>query len=306
MRRAFIATLLEIAAREPKVVLLTADLGYGVVDQFAAQLPRQFMNVGVAEQNMMGVATGLAERGFIPFAYSIASFASLRAYEFIRNGPILHRLPVRIIAVGGGMDYGHQGLTHYALEDLAVMRAQPDLTVIAPADGDQARTALTAMWNDPRPAYFRLGKEELPAVTGLEGRFEVGAVHSVREGADVVMLAVGPIAHAAVEAAELLSRDGISCEIAIVSCLNPVPHDSLAALLGRFRYAVTVEAHYIVGGLGSMVAEVIATAGIRCRLLRRGVEITPPAESGGASYLARRHGLAPDQLRDAVRTAIAK
>src|SRR5258708_23812991 len=179
MRRAFIGALLEIASREPRVVLLTADLGYGVVDQFAKQLPRQFINVGVAEQNMMGVATGLAARGYIPFAYSIASFASLRAYEFIRNGPILHRLPVRIIGVGGGMDYGHQGLTHYALEDLAVMRVQPDLTVIAPADSDQARAALLATSDRPGPPSFRLGKDELPPVPGLDATFELGAVHSV-------------------------------------------------------------------------------------------------------------------------------
>ncbi len=306
MRRAFIGALLEIASREPRVVLLTADLGYGVVDQFAQQLPRQFINVGVAEQNMMGVATGLAARGYIPFAYSIASFASLRAYEFIRNGPILHRLPVRIIGVGGGMDYGHQGLTHYALEDLAVMRVQPDLTVIAPADSDQARAALLATWDRPGPAYFRLGKDELPPVPGLDGRFELGAVHSVREGRDVVMLVVGPIAHAVHEAADLLTNDGVSCEIVVVACLNPVPHGPLASLLGRFRQAVTVEAHYTVGGLGSMVAEVIATAGIDCRLIRRGVDGTPSPESGSALYLARRHGLAPSQLRDAVRTALHK
>jgi transketolase len=304
MRQAFIHALQDLAEREPRVLLLTADLGYGVVERFAAALPGQFINVGVAEQNMIGIATGLAEAGFVPFAYSIASFASLRAYEFIRNGPILHRLPIRIVGVGGGMEYGHQGLTHYALEDLAVMRVQPDMTVIAPADGEQARAALLETWDRPGPAYFRLGKDDLPPVRGLDGRFAVGSVHSIREGTDAVLLAVGPIARAVEEAADLLADDGISCEVIVVSCLNPVPYDALAAVVARFRLAMTIEAHYTVGGLGSMVAEVIATAGIGCRLVRRGVDGTPPRESGGAAYLTRRHGLAPSQLRDAVKVML--
>jgi transketolase len=304
MRQAFIRALQELAEREPRVLLLTADLGYGVVERFATALPGQFINVGVAEQNMIGIATGLAESGFVPFAYSIASFASLRAYEFIRNGPVLHRLPVRIVGVGGGMEYGHQGLTHYALEDLAVMRVQPDITVIAPADGEQARAALLATWNRPGPTYFRLGKDDLPPLRGLDGRFAVDSVHSIREGRDAVLLAVGPIAHAVQETADLLAGEGISCEVIVVGCLNPIPYDALASALARFRFAMTIEAHYTVGGLGSMVAEVIATGGIDCRLVRRGIDSTPPQESGGAGYLAKRHGLAPSQLRDAVKVML--
>ena len=132
MRAAFIETLTELAAGDSRIMLLTGDLGYMALEPFIEKHPDRFFNVGVAEQNMVGVATGLAEAGFIPFVYSITPFAVLRPYEFIRNGPIQHQLPVRIVGVGGGMEYGQNGLSHYGLEDVAVMRAQPAISIIAP------------------------------------------------------------------------------------------------------------------------------------------------------------------------------
>src|SRR5687767_5357547 len=155
MRESFIDALSELASNDRRVLLLTADLGYTVLERFADRNPDQFFNVGVAEQNMVGLATGLAEAGFIPFVYSIATFATLRAYEFIRNGPVLHRLPVRIVGVGGGFEYGSAGATHYALEDVGALRMQPDLCLIAPADFEQADRALRATWNLSSPVYYR-------------------------------------------------------------------------------------------------------------------------------------------------------
>src|SRR5215216_1545015 len=137
MRGAFTKAVIELAQRDPRIVLLTGDLGYMALEPFADTFPDRFFNVGVAEQNMIGLATGLAEAGMIPFAYSIATFASLRAYEFIRNGPVLHDLPVRVVGVGGGFEYGPSGPTHFALEDLGVTRLQPGLRVVAPADHQQ-------------------------------------------------------------------------------------------------------------------------------------------------------------------------
>src|SRR3989304_1271973 len=160
MRGAFTRSLVELAEREPRILLLTGDLGYTVLEPFAERFPDRFFNVGVAEQNMVGLATGLAEAGFIPFLYSIATFASLRPYEFIRNGPILHQFPVRIAGVGGGYEYGPAGATHPALEDVGVMRLQPGLTLIAPADHEQARAALLATWEQPGPTSYRLGKDD--------------------------------------------------------------------------------------------------------------------------------------------------
>src|ERR1039458_5494987 len=138
MRIEFARALEQLAERDERVVLLTGDLGFAVWEQFAERFPDRFYNVGVAEQNMLGVATGLAEAGFVPFAYSIATFATMRPFEFIRNGPVLHGLPVRVIGTGGGFDYGRNGATHYALEDIALMRVLPEIGILVPGDPDQA------------------------------------------------------------------------------------------------------------------------------------------------------------------------
>jgi transketolase len=285
-----------LAAEDPRILLLTGDLGYMTLEPFAERFPDRFFNVGVAEQNMVGLATGLAEAGFIPFVYSITTFASLRAYEFIRNGPVLHRLPVRIAAVGGGFEYGHNGLTHYGLEDVGVMRIQPGLTVIAPADHEQARAAFLATWNLPGPVYYRLGKDDKTVVPDLGGRFDLGRIQLIREGADVLMVAMGSIANEVASAGVVLADQGVSCAVAVVSTMNPAPVDDLSALLARFPVALTVEAHYVVGGLGSLISELVAEQGLRCRVVRCGVRSEVGGISGSQDYLYRTHRLSKSAL----------
>ena len=243
MRNAFVAGLLELAADDDRIVLLTGDLGFTVLEPFAEAHPDRFFNVGVAEQNMVGMATGLAEAGFTPFVYSIATFASMRPYEFIRNGPALHHLPVRIVGIGGGTDYGHNGVTHYALEDVGLMRLQPELTTVVCADREQTRAALRALKGYDRPVYLRLGRGGNP-VAGLAGRFTLGAAEEIGSGTDVLIVALGPLAAAALGAAALLERDGVGVTVAVVSSFNPSPDAQLAALLDRSRVALSVEGHY--------------------------------------------------------------
>jgi transketolase len=301
MRGAFTRSLVELAEREPRILLLTGDLGYTVLEPFAERFPDRFFNVGVAEQNLVGVATGLAEAGFLPFCYSIATFISLRSYEFIRNGPILQRLPVRIVGVGGGFEYGPAGATHYALEDVGIMRLQPGLTVIAPADHEQARTAVLATWKRPGPIYYRLGKDDRTAVTGLGGRFELGRIQLIREGAHLLIITMGSIAGEVASAAATLADQGIFCTVAVVASINPAPVDDLAALLARFPLALTVEAHYVIGAVGSLVSEVVAERGLGCRVVRCGVRTTPGAITGSQGYLHHLHGLSSNAL---VQTAL--
>lgn len=291
MRNAFIKTLEGLAEKDPRILLLTGDLGYMVLDTFADKFPGRFYNVGVAEQNMVGLATGLAEAGFIPFVYSIATFASLRPYEFIRNGPIMHQFPVRIVGIGGGFEYGHNGPTHYGLEDLNIMRVQPGITVIAPADFQQARSALLATWDLPGPIYYRFGKGDKTPVPGLEGRFELERAQVIREGRDLLLVTLGSITGEAVAAAEALAAEGISCKIMVVSCLNPAPVEHLAQELARFSAVMTVEAHYLAGGLGSLVSEIIAERGLRCRVWRSGVKTPMKGIYGSQSYMHRQYGL---------------
>lgn len=303
MRDVFVAELAELAAADERVVLLTGDLGYLVLDVFSDRFPERFFNVGVAEQNMVGIATGLAEAGYVPFVYSIATFATMRPYEFVRNGPVLHRLPVRVVGVGGGFDYGHNGITHFALEDYAVMRAQPDLTVVVPADSGQARAAVHATRELPGPVYFRIAKQGA-AVPGLDSRFAVGSLQAIGDGADVALIAIGSIAREAQRAAELLAEDGIGATVAVVSTFNPAPVEDLVELLSRVSLAVSVETHYLSGGLGSLVAETIAEHGLGCRLVRAGVDAVPRGLGGSRQFLEERFGLSAPRLAATAQAAL--
>lgn len=301
MRIAFAKTLAELAAQDPRILLLTGDLGYMALEPFADKFPERFFNVGVAEQNMVGLATGLAEAGFIPFVYSIVTFATLRPYEFIRNGPIQHQLPVRIVGVGGGFEYGHNGLSHYGLEDVALMRAQPAITVIAPSDHEQARNSLLATWNLPGPIYYRLGKDDKSTVSGLAGRFELGRVQRIGEGTDLIIIAMGNIAHEAVVAVQELAARGVACTFLILASVTPAPVDDLTRILANFPVAISIEAHYINGGVGSLVAEVIAEGGLNCRLVRCGVRTLPNGFSGSQNYMNQVNGISSAAL---VETAL--
>ncbi|MEI6632904.1 MAG: transketolase C-terminal domain-containing protein [Chlamydiota bacterium] len=301
MRKQLAATLLDLAGRDPRIVLLTADLGFMVLEEFAAAYPDRFYNVGVAEADMAGIATGLAACGYIPFLYSIATFASMRGYEQLRDGPVLHRLPVRVLGIGGGFEYGHAGPTHAALEDLGIMRCQPGLTVIAPADDDQASAAIRAVYDLPGPVYFRISKENCPPLPGLDGRFTLGRMEILREGADAGIIAIGSIAAEAVRAAEMLAADGIRTAVGIVSSLRPAPADDIRKFLGGVATVVTVEEHYPEGGLGSLVAETAAGIGAPCRVVRLGAQFPFPAVIGSTRFLREHHGLSAENIARSVR-----
>ena len=301
MRGAFAKTITELAEQDPRIVLLTGDLGYMALEPFSERFPERFFNIGVAEQNMVGVATGLAEAGFIPYVYSIVTFASLRPYEFIRNGPILHQLPVRVVAVGGGFEYGHAGPTHHGLEDVGVMRVQPGITLVAPADHPQARAALLETWDVPGPIYYRFGKDDKTTIPGLDGRFALGRAQLIGKGHDVLLVSMGSVTAEAAKAASLLGSLGVGCTLMVVSSLNPAPVADLIEQLAAFAIVISIEAHYTVGGVGSLVAEVIAEHGINCRLVRCGVKSSPNGLAGDQSYFHDLHGISSTAI---VETAL--
>lgn len=299
MRMAFVETLVNMAERDDTIVLLTGDLGYTVLEPFANKFPDRFFNVGVAEQNMLGLATGLAASGFTPFAYSISTFASMRPYEVLRNGPLLHELPVRLVGIGGGLDYGHNGPTHYALEDVAIMRAQPDLTVIAPADSAQTRTSLKATAQVPTPIYFRLGKDDVE-VPGLDGRFRPGRIERLGEGNDMAIVTYGSITTEALAAARLLADAGVAASVAVAASLAPAPVDDLVELLSAIPLVLTLESHYTVGGVGSLVSEVVAQHGLGCRVVPCGITKMPRGVTGTARYMYDRHLLSAHHVVQAA------
>jgi transketolase len=291
VRQAFVDALCELAAADPRVVLLTGDLGYMALEPFRDRFGDRFVNAGVAEQNMIGLAAGLAEAGLRPYAYSIAPFASLRPLEFIRNGPVAHRLPVRIVGMGAGFEYGHAGPTHHAVEDVSVLRQLPGLTIVVPADAPQAASAITATAGLAGPIYYSLGKDDRLAVPGLDGRFALGRLQTLRRGADLAIVALGSVAMEAVAAADLLAGQGVDATVAIVSSFNPAPDDDLADLLAAVPCAITVEAQTVAGGLAACVASIIASRGLRCRLHARGVTVPPDGTSGSQRDRWERHGL---------------
>lgn len=296
MRRAFAETLSELARNDRRIVLLTADLGFMALEPFSNVHPDRFFNVGVAEQNMVGVATGMAEAGFIPFVYSIVNYAVLRPFEFIRNGPVAHNLPVRIVSVGGGLEYGHNGISHFGLEDVAVMRTQPNLTLVTPCDAEQAQAAVRATWDCPGPMYLRLGKDDRLVVPGLAGRFALGRADVVHEGDDVLLIASGTAAIEALNAAHQLKLRKIGATVLAVSSLNPAPRADLIAALGRFKIALTVETHYITGGLGSLVCELVAEEGLDCQIIRCGVKNHPGGITGSQAHLHDANGISSERL----------
>jgi len=300
MRKAFIETLTEIAGKDDRVMLMTADLGYTVLEKFSDSFPERYFNVGVAEQNMVGMATGMAGSGLIPFVYSIVTFASLRPYEFIRNGPILHKLPVRIIAIGEGFDYGSAGVTHYGLEDVAVMRTQKGMTTVVPSDDMQAREALLKTWDLPGPVYYRIGKGSGGSVAGLNGNFELGKADEVIKGEDVVFVCMGGVSKEVVTASENLAKKNISSSVVIVSSFNPSPDEDIARVLKKFKKVITVEAHYTTGGLGSYVAEVVADNGLHCKVLRCGIGSKIEDHTGSRNFMNDKYGISSERLEESA------
>jgi len=291
LRKAFVEALCQTAAIHPNILLLTGDLGYMALEPFRDCYPSRFFNVGVAEQNMIAMATGLAEAGFIPYAYSIATFASLRPFEFIRNGPALQRLPVRVVGMGMGFEYGHAGPSHHAVEDVAVMRTLPAVTTVIPADSAQARSAIAGTWNLPGAIYYSLGKDDRLTVPDLDGRFELGRLQILRSGGDLAIVSMGSLTGEAVAAADELMQSGVRATLAVVSNFNPDPADDLAAILEQVPHVITVEAQAVSGGLAAFAGLVIASRGIACRLWPLAVQSPPDGTSGSQAYCWRHHGL---------------
>jgi transketolase len=256
------------------LVALTADLARSTkVSKFGERFPERFFNVGIAEQNLFGIAAGLALAGFTPFVSTFAVFAALRAAEQVRTGICYQNLNCKIVATHSGISFGQAGSTHHCTEDLAVMRSFPNLAVIAPADGYETANAVRACLERPGPVYVRIGRGLEQAVhSGEDYGFAIGRAVTMRDGADLTVIACGPCVAHAVEAAKTLAKDhGVGLRVLNMHTIKPLDRDAVLAAAGETRRIVTVENHSVIGGLGSAVAEVIADSGGNCRLVRLGV-----------------------------------
>ena len=306
MRTAFIDTLLDLAQKDPRIVLMVGDLGFGVVTPFMERFPAQFVNAGVAEQNMTGMAAGMALSGKIVFTYSIANFPVMRCLEQIRNDVCYHQANVKIVPVGGGMAYGALGVSHHATEDLAVMRALPNMVVVAPGDPIEARLATRALATLDGPAYLRLGRAGEPTVHQLEPDFKIGKAITVREGNDLTLISTGGQLHDTVRAADILAEEGINARVLSMHTLKPLDVVAVLAAARDTPAIFTLEEHSIIGGLGSAVAEVLMEADERPRYFRRiGLRDTFTSVVGDQDYLRAHYGLHPAGIVAIVQSVLA-
>ena len=260
MRTAFIEELCALAHTDDRIWLVCGDLGYSVLEAFSSRFPARFLNAGVAEQNMTGIAAGLAMLGKTVFTYSIANFAVMRCLEQIRNDVCYHNLNVKVVSVGGGLAYGSHGYTHHGVEDLAVMSVMPNMTVAAPADPLEARAITRMMTERPGPGYLRIGKAGEPVLHTPATVVEWGRAIQVRQGSAVTLISTGGMLETTLQAADLLERQGRSASVLSMPFLIPLDEPAIVAAARATGVVVTVEEHG-PGGLGSAVAEVLARLG---------------------------------------------
>lgn len=286
MRDAFTRALMREAEKNPRLTLVTGDLGFGVLRPFWETYPDQFVNAGIAEQGMTGLAAGLSMTGRTVLTYSIGNFPTLRCIEQIRNDCAYHDANVKVVCVGGGFVYGSLGMSHHATEDMAILRALPGVTVFTPGDPCEVEAVVPVMLHTPGTCYLRLGRGGEPCLHAapIEGYTAPKAL-TLRAGMDVALLSAGGILTQTVGAARLLEAQGISAEVVSFPCLKPIDRDKLTELSRRFRHIVTVEEHSIVGGFGSTVCEVLAEIGTTCRVHRIGMEDEYTTVVGTQQYL---------------------
>jgi transketolase len=304
VRDTFVNTLITIAEERPDVWLICGDLGFSVLERFAQRFPKRFINAGVAEQNMAGMAAGLAMAGKTVFIYSIGNFPTLRCLEQIRNDVCAHGASVKVVAVGAGYAYGPQGYTHHALEDVAVMGALPHMEVFVPCDPAETAAATREIAASGRPAYLRLSRTGEPVLHATPPA-DIRRPLRLRGDGDIAVLASGPIVKDCLEAADLLDAQGCAVQVVTVPCVKPLDIDFVRTVAASARLVVTVEEHVLWGGLHAQVAACLASELRRPPLLGIGISDAARAAGGAGdrNTLLARAGLDPVSLSQRIAAA---
>jgi transketolase len=284
--------------------MILADIGYGEIEPFAQAFPDRYFNVGVAEQNMTGVACGVALEGNIAITYSIANFPTLRCLEQIRNDVCYHKANVKIVIIGGGLAYGALGVSHHSTEDLAIMRALPDMVVLAPADFAEAREATRAMIDRDGPVYYRCGYKKEPDLHKGQIDFKIGKAIKVCDGKHVTLIGTGTVTYNAYEAAKLLEKEGIKASVISMHTVKPLDREAVLAAARETGAIVTVEEHTVMGGLGGAVAEVLAEAGVGVRFKKIGLPDTYVHCVGSHEWLLNRYGISSQAIASQVKELV--
>lgn len=302
MRDTFVRTLIELAKEDKNIELITGDLGFGVLKPFWEQCPDQFTNAGIAEQNMTTVAAGMALMGKTVFTYSIGNFPTLRCLEQIRNDCAYHRANVKIVCIGGGFVYGSLGMSHQATEDLAILRALPNVVVMAPADLIEAEECTKALVKYQGTAYLRLGRGGEKRIHKSIQNFKIGKAIQVSDGKQLAIFSTGAIFEEVKDAWKILKEAGYEPAIYTFPTVKPIDRDVIRNVAENYELIVTCEEHNIVAGFGSAVAEVMAEMKMRrAVLLRIGIKDEYSIRVGNQKYLRQQYGLNAGSIVDKIK-----
>lgn len=302
MRDTFVRTLVELAKEDKNIELVTGDLGFGVLKPFWEQCPDQFTNAGIAEQNMTSMAAGMALEGKTVFTYSIGNFPTLRCLEQIRNDCAYHQANVKIVCIGGGFVYGSLGMSHQATEDLAILRALPDVVVMAPADLVEAEECTKALAKSKGTAYLRLGRGGEKRIHKKLDGFQIGKAIKVHDGEKVAIFSTGAIFEEVEDAYQKLLKLGYKPTVYTFPTVKPIDREVIERIAGDFELVVTCEEHNIVAGFGSAVAEVMAEIKERrATLLRIGLNDEYSVKVGNQKYLRKQYGMDSDSIVEAIK-----
>jgi transketolase len=301
MRNAFADEITQLGAADPRVVLLSGDIGNKLFDKFKQVAPGRFFNCGVAEANMMSVAAGMALCGLRPVVYTITPFTTTRCYEQIRVDVCYHEAPVIIVGTGSGLSYAELGPTHHSLEDLAILRVLPGMSVVAPCDEVELRLALRAALDLGTPVYMRIGKKGEPHIHRQPPRFQIGRAITLQSGEDTCLIGTGTIMPVVLSAAAHLTNKGISSRVESFHTVKPLDETRLHELFSRYRIVAVVEEHGRYGGLGSAIAEWAARqhAG-QVRLLSFGADDVFLHKIGSQDYARRQFGLTAENIAQEI------
>jgi transketolase len=305
MRASFFNALFEIAKNDPQVVLITADMGYGLLERFRDELPNQYINAGISEANSMSVAAGLALSGKKVYVYSIASFVTYRPFEQIRLDICYHNANVKIIGIGSGLDYGQSGSTHQATEDISIMRSLPNMQVVCPADPLEAAALPKILANIDRPVFVRLGRGKEPLVHNTPPSMEPGKAIKIYElGKAIVVFATGNIVYNAYQAVKELSEEGLPITLYGMPWIKPLDEKTILVEAGS-DIIITIEEHSKIGGLFSAVCETLASNQTLATIIPIALPDAFQTEVGDQAYLRKVNGLDVESLKRKIREAIS-
>jgi len=302
MRRTCLDLIYELAKVDERIFFIGSDLGQGTLQKFKAEMPERFFMEGISEANVIGLAAGLALEGKIPYVNTIATFITRRCFEQIVLDLCLHKVKVRLVGNGGGLVYAPLGPTHEVIEDLAILRAVPNMTILAPADAEEMKRLMPQTVDWPGPIYIRLAKGFDPIVTRADVPFEIGRGLPMRSGSDALILTTGVTLGPALEAAEELSRRGVEAAVLHLPTLKPLDSQAILDLAARPGVIVSVEEHTVIGGLGGAVAEVLAEAGFDRpkRFKRLGLPDAFPDQYGSQASLLERYRITSQEIVSVV------